>query len=517
MIFTLDMLFEKLEEYSFVVKDQDVLSNEYKTFHLLPENEQYYRPNMIYLTDSYDMVRFNTFRKAQETGRHDCLIYVYEHDEEYEDGASIYIQTTTELAIVLNRMQEFVIDLIMLENGLNGSIVNGAHIGQLLAEIYPMVGNPMKVIDPSLKVVASEGEDSIDSKELLTLMTGEHETYNHDAYSYMICPPDKDCPYERILYRIPTNGIVSMYLYCLNRKEHYKGSILSMLHLFIPYIRQCLLQDPEITRGSVYESLVRDLLAGDALETDAKTRCMAIGIPYASEYLLFSADTKDAPYPDDLICGKIHMIFPSAMPIVYQGQVITLLTETKSKEQIMRKLERLSEELSLVFGISRVFTMITDLKAAFVQAKAARNIGSRLKHSRFAEHYHMLPLTDSDRIYEYQDIAQYHAYDISAKMFDYTWFCLPEILSLIKQTEKSGSNLPVILYEYLSSGCSYIETARRLFMHRNNVVYHINRLKESGFRDLQDPDYIQKVIETYHVLFLLWTPSLELDGNAEPH
>ncbi len=516
MIFTLNMLFEKLCEYDFIIEDDNVLSREYNSFHLLPENESYYRSDIVYLTDSYDMPRFNTFKRTQEHGGKYCLIYVYEKDDDYVDGASIYIKTPTELAIVLNRMQEFIIDLIMLEHDLNDAIIKKASVQEILNAIHSMIQKPMVLIGPSMKLIAHAETNIPDIPTYQELISNGYITNNSSFTSpdkkYNICSAnfaysivqDKSGDYE-IHYLIKVTGSISILLCCIVSTEHYTGSILSMLHLFAPYLRQCLAQDEQIATSNIYESLVADILSCKISAIEAKSRCQALGIKFEGNFMVLCIDFSNASSSADIVCGNIHLAFTNSMPLIYEHHIIVIINCLSNKiAEIQDCISDMCRSVNLVCGISHVFHRMSEAATAYTQAEAAITIGQLITNSRFVRHFNIPMQLSSNQIYIYANIAEFHAYYLASSQIDYRNFCLPEILDLVDQSYESHANIIAILYAYITNGCSYVETARLLFMHRNNVVYHINRLKETLHLPITDSRYIQQLITTYHMLILRW-------------
>ncbi len=516
MIFTLNMLFEKLNEYNFVINDNTVLSQEYNSFHLLPECDSFYRSDLVYLTDSYDMPRFYTFKKAQERDGNYCLIYVYEKDEEYADGASIYIKTKDELAIVLNRMQEFIIDLIMLEHDLNDAIIKNGSVQGILDGIHTMIQNPLILIDPSMKLIAhSENDipvDPIYQKLIADGYISGNFSFTSPDKKYVVYSKDcaysisrSSCDHYEIHYLIKVTNSISALLYCVVLNEHYTGSILSMLHLLVPYLRQSLSQDRKIAASSIYESLITDILSDEISDIEVKARCQALNISYAGNFVILSLDFSEASSSADIICGNIHMTFADSMPLIYDHHIIVIIScPSNSISELLDDILNMCRNMNLVCGISRIFHKISEAAAAYTQAEAAIKIGQLITNSRFAKHFNIPSALAPVPIYLYTDIAEFHAYYIASSQLDYKNFCLPEILDLVEQSAENRANIIAILYTYITTGCSYVETARLLFMHRNNVVYHINRLKETLHMPVTDAHFMQQVIATYHMLILRW-------------
>ncbi len=62
------------------------------------------------------------------------------------------------------------------------------------------------------------------------------------------------------------------------------------------------------------------------------------------------------------------------------------------------------------------------------------------------------------------------------------------VLSLIDYDQQRGSDLVRTLSVYFESGANASETADRLFLHRNSLLYRLERIQELTRLDLKQPE-----------------------------
>jgi len=67
------------------------------------------------------------------------------------------------------------------------------------------------------------------------------------------------------------------------------------------------------------------------------------------------------------------------------------------------------------------------------------------------------------------------------------WFCHPALRQLQAYDRENHKELCRTLQVYLESERSYVETAKRLFIHRNSLLYRVQRIEELTALDLDDP------------------------------
>lgn len=68
---------------------------------------------------------------------------------------------------------------------------------------------------------------------------------------------------------------------------------------------------------------------------------------------------------------------------------------------------------------------------------------------------------------------------------------------------KKNTNYTGLLYTYLVNERKSTDTAKQLHMHRNNVIYHIDRLAEKMGIDLDDPEERLRLMLTYKAMELV--------------
>ena len=79
----------------------------------------------------------------------------------------------------------------------------------------------------------------------------------------------------------------------------------------------------------------------------------------------------------------------------------------------------------------------------------------------------------------------------------------PQLLAIREQDRQRNTSYAHLLYTYLVNECKPTDTARQLHMHRNNVIYHVERLSEQLGVDLGDPATRLRLLLSFKVLDLM--------------
>lgn len=113
-----------------------------------------------------------------------------------------------------------------------------------------------------------------------------------------------------------------------------------------------------------------------------------------------------------------------------------------------------------------------DVHRSYVEAKKTILIGSRLDKAK--------------HIFTFEQFEMFHLLLESQEYVDFDRLIEKKIGKLAQYDKENESNLVTTLYHYLATGGSLIETANRLYIHRNSVKYRMDRIKEIAEMDLED-------------------------------
>jgi len=137
----------------------------------------------------------------------------------------------------------------------------------------------------------------------------------------------------------------------------------------------------------------------------------------------------------------------------------------KLSQQLTGISERLTgqEEISLSYGISAPVNKLTDIPNAYKQALDAYRLGRSHNKQRFVHYYHTKEFSDLLRLIPVDDLQEF-----LQETFE-TWSGIDEI----EQREWRKT-----LRVFYDNHCHIGETAKGLYIHRNTVLYRLNRIEQ---------------------------------------
>ena len=136
-------------------------------------------------------------------------------------------------------------------------------------------------------------------------------------------------------------------------------------------------------------------------------------------------------------------------------------------------------------GISLLFSDVTKLYVGYRQAEAASNIGKRRDTDGTAYFYSK---------YYLEDMLEHYA-DTMPLEDTYTHY----LDRLMDDNNSVCSNIK-LLYYFLCSERNISLTAKHVHMHRNSVIYRIQKIQDILALDLDDPDVRLRLMISFKIL-----------------
>jgi len=184
----------------------------------------------------------------------------------------------------------------------------------------------------------------------------------------------------------------------------------------------------------------------------------------------------------DFIEGEVSELVPR-IHFFTKGESCILLFEIQEnvvdQHAVLDVLRQLQDrvnwycENTISFGVSNICHNFLHVKNAFKEAADALSHGQLSKKTEYIHTYQTKDLMELLRLIPYDDLKNYYNFALSG----FTG----------SKTEEESSLLET-LSVYLETHCQISETAKRLFVHRNTVVYRIEKCEEILGKSLKDSE-----------------------------
>jgi sugar diacid utilization regulator len=256
-------------------------------------------------------------------------------------------------------------------------------------------------------------------------------------------------------------------------------------------------------KSRIYDSFLKDLIEGNIANREIiKERSEYAGIPLSGSFRVFLIIPGDTSIPDGKILAEFSNEFPDFKFISYRQRiaVLTHFYTSENEEQsddIRERLEGFLERKEAHCGVSLPFRDLEATSLAYDQANMVLTYARRLPGRGLIS-----PKTSEKRLLFFAEESIYCILGECAKS-DALWFHGEYYEKLKKLHEydrqHNGSSLQ-ILYAYFRNDRKSTKTGTALNMHRNNVIYHINRIEEMTELRFSDPDVHFKARLSFYML-----------------
>ncbi len=220
---------------------------------------------------------------------------------------------------------------------------------------------------------------------------------------------------------------------------------------------------------------------------------------------------------DAEVIPLLTSIYSGGFPIQYDNKVALLvqLEHYSIKPDINKEaLRPILEEYRLYACVSNVTRNLLSLRTGYDKAARCLTLARVFCENK------------AERLFFEEDYAMYCVIDIAYGAVkneyhgDYIKLCTPGAISLNYYDIVHGTNNSEILRRYLVNGGNTSQTAKELGMHRNTLMYRLEKIQEISGHDLSDSvgnvrmlfsimviDYLRM----YRHRHILYTPHSDMD------
>lgn len=494
----------------------------YKWISLLPGSAGELDPAMIYVCRLSEAMLLN---RLEPECLYVCISDRYLSEDERDDEELlkniIIIEESGDVPWLFNLIQKRFLELFEWEKSMEDVLLNGGGYQELLDVSENYLKNPLFVLDGAYFLLAySKHYKSPDPANTSLYENGYHSAeimqrfydtnriveYNNSR-GIVIGVPGAVSRYESLVKHFKYNEIVQLSVVEVFSNIPKSLESVELFELLLHYINISFLNEQKISPNTnqPYSRFMSDMIYGTLTERSSILEyAKRTEIPMAGYFdayrIVFEDNAK-------VLTGRFAQELSGYLPaskIIIRGDEISVMniySRQSVSELSAENIQRITPLLArhrAVCGVSTPFFMFTDLRHACAQAAQALSYAG--KDSRY------LPLKERDnRTYYYQDILICHMLDLSSvSTFDV--FCnnpyIRKLRELIEYDHENDSSLADILYCYLLRERRATEAGKLLHMHRNTVLYHIQRASELINMDLDDYNTRQCLLMAFHFIGL---------------
>ncbi len=424
----------------------------------------------------------------------------------------MYLGDTVDPFEIYNRIQEIFLESQQVVIGMRlfmDALFNDEGLQGICDVAYSFLGNPILVIDNSYKHLAvSTGATSDNPLFLKETETGQIEDEgiryirqsklddqvrksNHPIYVHnpihnrgMLIGPIK-------IHDIEV-GHVMMY----EQNRPIGDNDYELLHRLCRII-SIELQKKDFykkNKGAMYAYFIGDLLDNRTGNIElSKERLATLGYILKEDLFILSVSDKynvTSEAKQEMIIADIQSMIPGSLYVIYQNSVIFLINGSDNPNDHSfnnPKVENYLKNNNLIAGLSNRFQNIQEIRKYYEQSLKSAQLGLKMKNA--------------PGLYRYEVMTIFHIMEIcESKEYNLLDFCHPALLVLKAYDEEKNTDFFNTLYQYLNFSQNTQATANYLHIHKNTLLYRIEKIKKITGNPLNHGDELIKLHFSFKIL-----------------
>ena len=462
---------------------------------MLQSGQQDFQPDCLYVGEASDL-------PAQVPDGCSLLLRGAPAPAELGGVNAAFLSPSASLARVVNRLQETLLyqqRILLQVSEMTSSLLNYQGLQDLVCRASDLLGNPIFLVDQENRYVAwdsrlLEGDESpyacrIREEQAAGSISAEGIRYLQQAHLSI----KADSPRPRFCFNTFLDRTM---LICSVMVGNVKVATLSLVEYRQPLRdadQECLealgrLISKEMQKNINYfrtTDYSAYALLGELLDTpspDIRSIRRRLERAGFRDLELFQMAVLCAPGQKltnidyEIIGNQLRSIVYPCIRMVYQHQYVILFCGRRQEPPDRRTVEALRQaavDHRLVVGLSNPFDRLEEAKHFYRQALRAIRLGLRV------------PVMNSRQpLYRYQDYTLVEMLELCREQENLMDFCSPMLLKLLDYDRENQTDLMNTLYEYLDCSQNTQLAAERLFIHKNTLLYRINKIRSVIDNDL---------------------------------
>jgi PucR family transcriptional regulator, proline-responsive transcriptional activator len=399
------------------------------------------------------------------------------------------------------------------DHKLDKLILKGLPVQDLTNESEDFFENPFFVIDSTFRVIGNTNkipsnndylknvisqksltQDSIENLIKRKLLS-EEDKFRHVT---LVEPPNMaNCKqYVKSIY-IDNYKSATFVQFCINREP--KKSDIDLIDYFVSKIEFLLYctENKSNFKHSMYNYFIVELLQKTySSEDELKKRAELLKMPYEGRYMLYKISFEDfSARSASFVLEVIKNISPFYRVTIYEQSIviINIFDKQKYTEKILGQriewIQSFLENYQAYLGIGGIFHGLKYASDEYNKATASINIGRIMDNNK--------------RVYWYKDYFIYHILLLSSEKVSLSSLYYRRLKRLIDMDKTDNTDNLEILRTFLENDRNITKTAKLVNLHRNSVLYRINKIQEYLNIDLESYEVRMRILLSFYALDLL--------------
>lgn len=427
-------------------------------------------------------------------------------EEEYQPSSNIVILLSNNVAKTLSDVLDMIFNfnkVLTVYQELMKTILEDDPIQTVADKCEKVLQNPVAVMDSSFKLLAWTKDSAIKDDYWVEIIENGYPTLatitaiqKANGYKSFLQPciiePVNNSNVRKILIRLQSGKSNLGYLAVLEETHIFTDYDLELVNLISKIMSKLLsYQNTETNKcdNDRYEQLVIDILEhGQISENQINKRLPYLKWNFSDKYYLLTIDITEQENFDTLSCyfkNAVRKLYPCCNLLIYNQQILIidgLGTELPAPdEDYLKPLKELLVKSGLRGGISNTFNSILQLEMYYKQSLLAIELGETVEK-------HGTPL------FYYRSYSLLYMIRVCSRHEDLKFFCHPAVIQLYEYDQSKGTHYIETLEAFLKYNKNSYAAADAIYIHRNTMVYRINKIKEITGLNLEEHEILDLMI-----------------------
>jgi len=458
---------------------------------------------------------------------------VFDRDEEQASRSNlIIVNENISLNALVSTIQNRFFAVMEWEQCLHDALLRGAGMQELVELCHPFLENHIQITDASfMKLAQSTALDCDDPICVALKKYGYHpeETVakfrSNRLFDVWAKMNDIYCDMDTSVAKYPTvhkifkfHGIYYAHVVMTCCVKLPNQAMMDRFRIFTEALSYCVERDWENKFSCIhpYDSVLQDLIEGSIKDiTQIEKRASYAGMPMSGNFRIIRIVKQEN---QNISLGAMMKDFSERFPrckfINYKDSITAFVISSPHSSDCsgepMEGLEEYLDRHGSNCGVSSVFRRLTDASHHFRQANLALKYGKELRRGAVWR-----DKTMAESRVHYFDSCFHLCFLGGEDALDSLWqhsAFYGKLKQLYDNDLQKGSNDLNLLVTYLRLERRITVTAEVLNMHRNSLIYRINRIEEFLGVDLDDEsNRLQLMFSSMAAAFYGFGAKLERD------
>lgn len=391
---------------------------------------------------------------------------------------------------IVHDQSELLNNILMVHEKLTEAVLTDDSISTFLEELYHLIGMPVILLDNNLDIVFNKSDEivSTDFSEIIfnhvmgpnNLRTGVYESKYYQGKSYIIAP-------------LSVKGNIRGYVVIIsdNNMEviNTLTAEMSATVISIQYLKQDLIEE---NNRRIEGNFLYDLLTGNFVDESLSIeRAKRLEWEVYRKYFIMIiivyhkniiADTKrKSCNVNEKIFNTINEILKpidNVKTALFSDYIIAFCSGSvyESILKVSGQIEEIIQEnfpkVEYTIGIGRPVENLLLVSTSYREAMESIKIGEKM--------------WGKSKTYLFDDVGVYKLLSKLSNDADAKEFVISKLGPLIEYDKKYKSQLIPTFKEFLDNQMNIKKTSERLYIHRNTLIYRIDKVKELLGTELND-------------------------------